>query len=151
MSGVRQRSIDEMGLEHAWSWFQLHASQRIQMVNFWLVSVAFISAAYVGAVADRLLGVATGVALGGAFVTTCFYRLERRTRQLIQIVEPVLSVFQSQLAEETRVSELNLLGAAERERTAFSSYGSVIRIMHWLVTAAFLAGAVGAFVALLLD
>ena len=30
---------------YAWNWFALHAGQRLQLVNFWLVAVAFLAAA----------------------------------------------------------------------------------------------------------
>lgn len=141
-------SVD-MAFEHAWSWFQLHASQRLQMVNFWLVSVAFISTAYVGAVANDLFLVAIGVAVVGALVSLCFYRLERRTRQLVHLAEPVLLAFQRRLARDTGIPEFEIVGQAETQKVAFSSYGSIIRLMQWLVTGAFVTGAVGAGVAML--
>lgn len=145
---VGGRSGEDAAFEHAWQWFHLHATQRMQMVNFWLVSVAFIAAGYVGAVADGLLAVATGVAVVGALVTSCFYRLERRSKQLIQLVEPVLAEFQHRWADETGIAPLDLLAAADAQKGRLTSYGSVIRLMHWSVTLAFLVGAVGAAVAL---
>src|SRR4051812_41007057 len=31
---------------YAWNWFALHANQRLQLVNFWLVAVAFLAGAF---------------------------------------------------------------------------------------------------------
>ena len=34
---------------YAWNWFALHSNQRMQFVNFWLISVVFLGAAFVAA------------------------------------------------------------------------------------------------------
>jgi hypothetical protein len=43
--------VDELDLlkelrEHAWSWFSMHAQQRMQTLNFFLIAMAFLAAAY---------------------------------------------------------------------------------------------------------
>src|SRR5882757_915360 len=44
-----QKYAFDRGLDHAWQWFTLHATQRMQAVNFFLVATAFLSTAYVAA------------------------------------------------------------------------------------------------------
>jgi len=129
-------------MDHAWSWFALHAAQRLQMLNFWLVAVAFLTAAYVAALKDARPAVASGVAVAGAVLSLCFHRLERRTRQLVRLGEAPLKLLQEQLATQTGIAELQILVAADRDTGRFSSYGDVIRAMQWLIIAAFVVAAV---------
>jgi hypothetical protein len=36
----------KVALDHAWNWFNLHAGQRMQTFNFFLIATAFLIAAY---------------------------------------------------------------------------------------------------------
>jgi hypothetical protein len=38
--------IAKQAREHAWNWFALHATQRMQAFNFFVVATAFLIAAY---------------------------------------------------------------------------------------------------------
>jgi len=38
--------IAKQAREHAWNWFALHATQRLQAFNFFVVATAFLIAAY---------------------------------------------------------------------------------------------------------
>ena len=49
---------EQAALEHAWQWFALHARQRMQCVNFFLVAVAFLAAAFVTGLKDDYYAVA---------------------------------------------------------------------------------------------
>ena len=52
----------EQSIKHAWDWFALHANQRMQGVNFFLLAAAFLTGAYVNATQYGKLSVAIGVA-----------------------------------------------------------------------------------------
>lgn len=127
----------DRALSHSWDWFALHAAQRLQMVNFWLLSVAFLVAAYVGAMVDDQPEIGVGVATAGVAVTFGFHRLERRTRQLIRLAEVPIASLQANLAAVTGVPSLELCAAADREKRSFSSYGDVIRAMQWCIGVCF--------------
>ena len=43
-------------LTHAQSWIQLHANQRQNLLNFFLIAVAFLFNAYVGALVAHRIG-----------------------------------------------------------------------------------------------
>ena len=75
---------------YAWNWFALHAGQRLQLVNFWLVAVAFLAAAFVQARSSHLIAVAVGVSVIGVVASLAFLALDRRTRQLIHIAGDAL-------------------------------------------------------------
>lgn len=140
----------KLGIDHSWAWFSLHATQRLQMLNFWLVSVSFLTAAFTAAVVNDKPHAAFFVGVAGAALSFCFHRLERRTRRLIIIAERALSRFEIRLAETTGVSELALVSAAETEKEPFSSYAVVIRTMQGFAVLAFSlasCAALGAWVA----
>lgn len=113
----------------------------MQFVNFWLVSVAFLTAAYVSAINGRRTGVAATIAIGGAGVTLAFQLLEVRTRYLVRAGEHALKQLQRSLAETTQVPELEILAAVDAHSTSRAGYGLVIRLMHFGVFLAFLAAA----------
>jgi hypothetical protein len=68
----------------------MHAGQRLQLVNFWLVAVAFLAAAFVQSEISHARPIAAGVALIGVVASFAFQRLDVRTRQLSQIAEDAL-------------------------------------------------------------
>src|SRR5258708_39837328 len=77
-----QKYAFDRGLDHAWQWFTLHATQRMQAVNFFLVATAFLSTAYVAAL--RFPSVAVGVSALGALFSLVFYRFEIRIQELVK-------------------------------------------------------------------
>lgn len=135
-------------LDHAWNWFALHAGQRMQMFNYWLLAMAFITTAYVTALGDGAEGLGVFVALAGAFVSVTFQRLERRTRQLVRIAEAALGELQSELAGRTGFSSLGLVREAQLRRGRFASYGLMISVVQLSVCAGFLLAATRAAIAL---
>ena len=82
-----KNAVIEKALEHAWNWFSLHAAHRMQSVNFFLVAVAFLSAAFVTALQIPNHFIAGAVAALGVFVSTFFNRLELRIQELIHAGE----------------------------------------------------------------
>jgi hypothetical protein len=139
MPSEPERDLDavRLGIDHAWQWFSIHATQRLQMLNFWLVAVAFLTAAYVTALTNKQPQVAAVVAAAAAILSLLFSRLELRTRQLVRLGERALGHFESILADVTGVAEMRILEAADAEKELFASYGIVIRAMQWFVIAAY--------------
>jgi len=56
-------------LEHLWTYFEARRTQRLQMINYFLLAVAFIAAAYVSALGNDLDTVATAIPIIGVGVT----------------------------------------------------------------------------------
>lgn len=143
-SDMTTESAVEKGIDHAWQWFSLHASQRLLAVDFFLVASAFLSAAYVSALHYSDPAVALGIGLLGAWSTVCFGRFEIRVRELLKAAEAALYPLQGRLADETGVVELNLCKRVEVPHYPFTSYNKVIKALHWVTGAAFTAGALWA-------
>lgn len=60
-------------LDHAWRWYELRLGYVIQVVNFFLLAAAVMSAAYVSALNGRHYGVAGAIALVAGAVSSVAY------------------------------------------------------------------------------
>ena len=72
--------IAKQAREHAWNWFALHATQRMQAFNFFVVATAFLIAAY-ASILEKHPGAAAVLAAVGAWLTLWFNRLDARSCQ----------------------------------------------------------------------
>jgi hypothetical protein len=141
-SAGEQFPILDKGFDHAWQWFSLHASHRMQGVNFFLVASAFLSTAYVSALHFALPIVAAGVGLLGMVFSICFYLLEMRIRGLVKAGERALIPVQRKLAELTNVPEFMICDFVEKPKHSYAKYSVVIRTLYWSTAAEFLVGIV---------
>jgi hypothetical protein len=128
---------------YAWNWFALHAGQRLQLVNFWLVAVAFLAAAFVQSQISHLRAIAAGVALIGAVASVAFQRLDARTRQLSQVAEDALREFEAEWVAQGSSDLVALVARShERRQSRLDSYRTIIQGLQLCVAAVF----VGAFI-----
>lgn len=126
--------------DHAWDWFVLHAGQRMQSFNYFIVATAFLTAGY-ASLLERHPEIAGGVALMGAWIAVWFNRLDRRTRQLIGAGENALEVAQARLAERAEIPELKILAAVKQPICGASSYSLIIAVIEWTIAFGFVVAA----------
>lgn len=134
---------------YAWNWFALHAGQRLQLVNFWLVAVAFLASAFVQARSDHLAAIAFGVAVTGVVSSLAFMKLDVRTRQLVRVAENALESLETSRTA-AGLAEVNELVKASHQarRSRFDSYRVIIQGLQIAVAVMF---ALGALYSLLAD
>lgn len=150
MSPPKPVSMSEQGNEqdmraYAWNWFALHAGQRLQLVNFWLIAVAFLATAFVAARTGHLLPVALGVSITGCIASVAFMRLDNRTRQLIHLAEEaLLSIEAAGNTDKQNPPDATALVTRSRlaPRSRFDSYRVIIQGLQLLVAGLFLLGAI---------
>ena len=131
---------------YAWNWFALHAGQRLQLVNFWLVAVAFLASAYVQARSDHMASIAFGVSVTGVVSSVAFVRLDVRTRQLVQVAENALRYFEASGVAAGMDEVTELVKAAQQVRQSrFDSYRVIIQGLQLLVACLFIVAAVFSF------
>src|SRR5260370_29703909 len=131
------RIDEEQAQTYAWNWFALHAGQRLQLVNFWWVAIAFFATAFVQAISAHLIAVAVGVSLAGAIASFGFIRLDNRTRQLIQTGEAALRHLEASRSDEY----LELVKISQQAQTSrLDSYRLIIQGMQLLVAVLFVLG-----------
>jgi type VI protein secretion system component VasK len=125
---------------YAWNWFSLHAGQRLQLVNFWLVAVAFLVAAFVQSEIDRMRPIAAGVALIGAIASVAFQRLDVRTRQLSQVAEDALREFEDEWVAQGANELIALVKRSNEARESWvDSYRLIIQGLQLTVSLVFIA------------
>jgi hypothetical protein len=137
---------EERALEHAWAWFSLHASQRMQVVSYVLVAFALVLAGYGAAMQAENRVVAVGIAATGIAIAVSFLLLEARTRELVQAAEPAIATLQARLAARASLPELELVKMVDKPTQKFRKYSFVIRA---LMSAAIVLLAGAGFVAAL--
>lgn len=128
---------------YAWNWFALHAGQRLQLVNFWLVAVAFLAAAFVQAQAGHLVAIAFGVSVTGVVASIAFMRLDARTRQLVRVAEDALRHFEEEQVAGGLDEVTALVKASEQARQSWlDSYRILIQGMQLVVGVLFALAAI---------
>jgi hypothetical protein len=136
----------KLALEHASTWFSLHARQRMDGVNFFIVASALLVSAFGAAVTARMDAVAMGIGLLGSWVSLWFNRLDRRASELVKAGEAPMRVLQRRLAAATAVPELAMLDRVEEPHARWASYSRVIDVFHATTFFAFAVGAIYAAV-----
>jgi hypothetical protein len=128
---------------YAWNWFALHAGQRLQLVNFWLVAVAFLVSAYVQARSNHMPVIAFGVSVAGIVSSLAFMQLDVRTRQLVRVAENALRHFEASgvAAGMDEVTEL-VKASHEARRSSFDSYRRIIQGLQLSIACTFVFAAV---------
>lgn len=140
MAHLDPDEIAKQARDHAWDWFALHASQRMQTFNFFLVVTAFLFAAY-STLLEKNPATALGVALLGAWLSIWFNRLDSRTRQLIKAGERALAPSEARLSSLVESPDLRILTAVESPERGASSYRRVVNVIQSTMFAVFLLGA----------
>src|SRR5262245_44683060 len=104
--------VAKQAREHAWNWFALHATQRMQAFNFFVVATTFLIAAYASLLKEKPAA-ATVLAFVGAWLAFWFNRLDARSRQLVEAGEDALRVSQARLASLADNQSLMILDAVD--------------------------------------
>lgn len=132
---------DEQAIAHAWKFFEIHASHRMQTINYFFLTQAFLFAGYVQADSHNARLVALMIATLGCIVVVAFHRMERRIRDLVHESEAVLKIYQKRLAVVTAVSCLNLFANVEYPKPGSWKFSKVMGLLHWASFTAFVLGA----------
>jgi hypothetical protein len=125
-----------LALDHAWKWYELRSSHVMQIINFYLVSIAVLSAGYVSALGSRLRIIAGMVGLMGVAVTTVAFLAARRYDETGKRATDPLAELQGRLADALDVQSFRLV---ERHRMAGTPWHSVRRISRIVYVFAILA------------
>ncbi len=126
-------SVKEM-LEHGWRDFSLHAGQRLQLFNFFIVLSGSLTAALAACIQKDGLFLAVGIALGAflAVLSIVFWKLDQRTAFLVKHAEDGIM----ELEAAFPIATAKLL-TREPARTASRQQGFFLSRM-WTYRVAFL-------------
>jgi hypothetical protein len=118
---------------YAWEWFKYHADQRIRLLQFYLIAITILSAAYHQSITRDKYGLAAATAFFAAFVGIAFLRLEQRTRELVKISEAFLKEVEDALAQHVG-DKIRFADVADSKKSGgvgplpdtFYSYGQIL-------------------------
>ncbi len=127
---LNDNSRHDEARKHAWSWFTLHADQRLKSVNFYLILLAFLSAGFVTAHKEKLFGVGAVVSLFAIFTTYLFYQMDRRNRSLVKTAENALKPFENQLARNTNNDAVRLIESSDENARGEWTYTRIFRCLY---------------------
>lgn len=105
---VPRRTVprDDKALEHAWKWFELHATQRMTMIRFYLIIAVAIGAGLGFLWNGKEFLLALLLSIFGTVASICFWRLDKRVSRLVKVGEEALKTQQKQfLADEMRICQ----------------------------------------------
>jgi hypothetical protein len=146
--------------QQAWSYYQVHAEQRLIAANFY-ISIASVLAGALFAVLQSASTVRVGALLGVLLIVLSyvFWKWDRRTSDLIKIAEDALKYFEGQSAvnsasEEPHVTrifqrEAYLTTRKRKKRSIFfwQNYYTYRTCLNLIFVSFALAGAIGATLA----
>src|SRR5688572_10395034 len=85
--------------DHAWKHFALHADQRLKTLHFYLVLAALVAGATIASVKDLKSPTVGAILAGMLFILSIiFWKLDLRTKDLIQHAELALKFWEEQLS-----------------------------------------------------
>jgi hypothetical protein len=129
-SEENELSALQTALAHSQSWIELHANQRQSLLNFFLIAVAFLFNAYVGALSSHRYLLAGTISLLGAAISFSFTAMDLRNRELTRAGEASLKEIQDRLASKCNLPTLRIIVAIDRPSHAWLSMGKLIRSIH---------------------
>ncbi|QDV53512.1 hypothetical protein [Gimesia fumaroli] len=132
-----QQDAHNAALEHAWAWFSLHATQRLQAVNFFLVATAFLMAAFVTAAKEQIFSLSAAVGVLAICISIYFYRMERRVQSLIHASENAIGPLQELLAKQVQIDSIRIVSHVENPRPGEWKYSKVFRHLYFSTGCAF--------------
>ena len=87
-SGISDRL--KLQFEYAWRWYEYHAKQRTQMLNFFLIITGIFGNAFIMSYKEGYTAIAVGVASLGIFMSVGFTMFDFRNRNMATQGENVL-------------------------------------------------------------
>jgi|ERR1700733_9403601 len=117
-------------LDHAWRWYDLRINSGLQILNFYLLAMTVLTAAYVSSFNSRNHIISVSVALAGAAVSASSYMAGVRQDHVARIALPPIEEAEDRLAAELGIDSLRL---AEQYRVQRRLSAYAIRVVAYFV------------------
>ena len=126
----------EAALTHVSTIYGLYVTQRQNLANFFLVGVAFLTAAYGVALKDHR-PVAMAVCVVGVLASFGVFLQDRRLKKMMELAELPLCELQGLLAEQLAVESVRIQKAVHESASRWATRGNVARATYLTVAIAF--------------
>jgi hypothetical protein len=140
-------SVLQIAVTHSQSWFELHANQRQNLLNYYLIAAAFLVSAYVTAVGAHRYIIAAYIGVLGTLISCGFIAMDLRNRDLTRAGEVAVQDLEARLAERMKLPSLRIIEAVDNPRYPWLSMGKLIRMVHATVAFTMLAAFIYALIA----
>lgn len=135
------RKYLDISLNYCLSWHELYTNQRLLTFRFYVIFIAAYLAAYVNFITGRKFMLAFLLSIFSLVLNICFWLLERRNVNLINIGEDALMKIEEKLSKLTNIGELNLVNrGAEKGKKTFQKSSYILAIVFFLTTSVIGAG-----------
>lgn len=108
-----------LALDHATRLYDSRTSSGLQVLNYFLVAVAVLAAAYVSALNGKLHAVGCAIGLAGIPLSAVTYLVGRRQRDVAKLAEIPMTEIQNVLADGLGIESLRMADHAEKSRTGW--------------------------------
>lgn len=113
-----------------WKYFELHANQRIQMMNFYIIIESLFITGYVTLTnINDMQEFKVGICIGIILISWIFYKFDMRTRSLIKNCEKAIKHLEDKYSK-TIDKEIMIFSAedAETKKTKEITYTKLMKI-----------------------
>lgn len=119
-------------LDFYWKYFELHSKQRMQIINFYITVIVVLYGGLfaLNQLAQRWVCAETFVAAFIIFISYCFYRLDRRTSELIHCCEDRIKALEKNLDDDLRLVTLS-----DSDTRGTKTYSSTFKLLLIVVGA----------------
>ena len=145
----RTTELTRLQHDHAWKWFELHAKQRMQMFNYFLIITGILANALVAAHKEGFRYVTIAIGVLGLFACAGFAVFDKRNRQMAAEGEDVLEKLEKDFIFPPDFEDQSgqRLGCLLTERRMLMREGqkrpwcaSMLKHKFWIHTIQFLIG-----------
>ena len=119
-------------LARAMGSFQIHADQRLKLINFFVILLAGSLALFVSAIIGENYRVVIVVSVSIMVITLVFWNLDKRTASLVKDAENALDVLEQRMSAKLGMEEIKLIAAAEIKKWGILSYKQSCNILFLL-------------------
>jgi hypothetical protein len=123
--GAFMQNIKETMINHSWRYFELHATQRISLIRYYIgIYSLYISACGYMLFHDAFLNsndkyIIFALSILILIITTIFYLLDRRNRDLIHLAEESLRQYEFEMGFQNPHNIFTLEDVVSRQESKF--------------------------------
>ena len=132
-------------LTHSWSWVEAHAARRAQMVNLYLIAIAFLTTVWATEINNHLNDLACATSITSALTAVAFWWSDLRLRKYLAAGEASLSEVQDRMANAVGIASLRMTANAKQSVRPSMRMSTLLTTVFALSFASSAAGAVYAF------
>ena len=108
-----------IALDHVTRLYDSRMANGLQVLNYFLVAAAVLSAAYVSALNGKLHAIGCAIGLLGVALSTVTYLVGRRQRDVARLAEIPMKEIEKTLAENLDLGSLQMIDHAETQRNTW--------------------------------